>query len=165
VRITQGAKGLFPPMNKVQEVRKLNELELARGIPLSASWHADYLKSPWIYAGGLPYDLTEGDVICVFSQYGEVEFIHLLRDKKTGKSTGSAFIKYEDARSCVLAVDNFNGIQVCRWQPPMALRSSLIYGFCLGVTVRRSLVGHYEWITRWNTSLQRRKGTRMTRNG
>lgn len=102
-------------MNVVREIQKLNELELKQGIPLSASWHAQYAHSPWIYAGGLPYDLTEGDVLCVFSQYGEIEFIHLLREKKTGKSMGSAFLKYEDARSCILAVDNFNGIQVTRF--------------------------------------------------
>jgi RNA-binding motif X-linked protein 2 len=36
-----------------------------------------------------------------------------VRDKKTGKSRGFAFIAYEDQRSTVLAVDNFNGIDLC----------------------------------------------------
>lgn len=36
--------------------------------------------------------------------------MNLLRDKKTGKSKGFAFICYEDQRSTILAVDNFNGI-------------------------------------------------------
>jgi hypothetical protein len=45
-------------------------------------------------------------------QVGEIEYIHLLRDKDTGKSIGSAFIKYEDCKSGVLAVDNFNGVSV-----------------------------------------------------
>lgn len=62
----------------------------------------------WIYAGGLPYELTEGDIICVFSQYGEISEIGLSRDKETGKSRGFCFLKYEDHRSCELAVDNFN---------------------------------------------------------
>ena len=35
--------------------------------------------------------------------------LNLLRDKKTGKSKGFAFICYEDQRSTTLAVDNFNG--------------------------------------------------------
>ncbi len=35
--------------------------------------------------------------------------LNLLRDKKTGKSKGFAFICYEDQRSTILAVDNFNG--------------------------------------------------------
>jgi hypothetical protein len=42
--------------------------------------------SAWVFIGGLPYELTEGDVICVFSQYGEVVHINLIRDHTTGKS-------------------------------------------------------------------------------
>ena len=57
--------------------------------------------------------LTEGDVICVMSQFGEVEDINLVRDEDTGKSKGFAFLKYEDARSCILAVDNLTGSKVC----------------------------------------------------
>ena len=38
--------------------------------------------------------------------------MNLLRDKKTGKSKGFAFICYEDQRSTVLAVDNFNGATI-----------------------------------------------------
>ena len=35
--------------------------------------------------------------------------INLVRDKTTGKSKGFAFLAYEDQRSTILAVDNFNG--------------------------------------------------------
>lgn len=45
-------------------------------------------------------------------RYGEIVNINLVRDKKTGKSQGYCFIAYEDQRSTILAVDNFNGIQV-----------------------------------------------------
>lgn len=65
-----------------------------------------------IYAGGLSYELTEGDIICVFSQYGEISEISLSRDKDTGKSRGFCFLKYEDSRSCELAVDNLHGATV-----------------------------------------------------
>ena len=37
----------------------------------------------------------------------------MARDKKTGKARGYAFLAYEDQRSTVLAVDNFNGIELC----------------------------------------------------
>lgn len=59
--------------------------------------------------GNLPLNLTEGDVICIFSQYGEIDDVNLVRDTDSGKSRGFAFVKYEDARSCVLAVDNLCG--------------------------------------------------------
>lgn len=48
----------------------------------------------------------------MFSQYGEVVNINLVRDKKTGKSKGFCFLCYEDQRSTILAVDNFNGIKI-----------------------------------------------------
>lgn len=37
----------------------------------------------------------------------------MIRDKKTGKSKGFAFLAYEDQRSTSLAVDNFNGAEIC----------------------------------------------------
>ena len=48
----------------------------------------------------------------VFSQYGEIVDLRLVRDKDTGKSRGFAFVCYEDQRSTVLAVDNLNGISL-----------------------------------------------------
>ncbi|KAH0631021.1 hypothetical protein JD844_004484, partial [Phrynosoma platyrhinos] len=45
-------------------------------------------------------------------RYGEIVNINLVRDKKTGKSKGFCFICYEDQRSTILAVDNFNGIKI-----------------------------------------------------
>ena len=62
--------------------------------------------------GGLPYDLSEGDVIVIFSQFGEIVDVNMPRDKDTGKPKGFAFIAYEDQRSTVLAVDNLNGFEV-----------------------------------------------------
>lgn len=94
----------------MKNVTKLSEQELASGN--KTSWHDQYRDSAWIFVGGLPYDLCEGDIICVFSQYGELVNINLIRDKKTGKQKGFCFICYEDQRSTVLAVDNLNGIKV-----------------------------------------------------
>lgn len=93
-----------------------------------------------IFAGGLPFNLTEGDVITLFSQYvasprlalvllppsprspfltrttliryGEIGNINMPRDKDTGKPRGFAFLTYLDQRSTVLAVDNLNGAKV-----------------------------------------------------
>jgi len=49
--------------------QKMNEKELSLGLTgTSRSWHREYEDSAWVYVGGLPYDLTEGDVICIFSQ-------------------------------------------------------------------------------------------------
>lgn len=77
-----------------------------------ASWHADYRDTAYIYIGGLPFDLSEGDIVTIFSQYGEPVHVNLVRDKDTGKSKGFAFLKYEDQRSTDLAVDNLGGATV-----------------------------------------------------
>lgn len=77
-----------------------------------ASWHADYRDTAYIYIGGLPFDLTEGDVLTIFSQFGEPVYLNLVRDKESGKSKGFAFLKYEDQRSTDLAVDNLGGATV-----------------------------------------------------
>lgn len=77
--------------------------------PPSASWHADYRDTAFVYFGGLDPSLSEGDIITIFSQYGEPTHIRLIRDKDTGKSKGFGFLKYEDQRSTDLAVDNLSG--------------------------------------------------------
>jgi RNA-binding motif X-linked protein 2 len=60
-------------MNVINEIQRINELELEKGlVGTSASWHSKYAASAWVYVGNLPINLTEGDVVCIMSQYGEV---------------------------------------------------------------------------------------------
>jgi RNA-binding motif X-linked protein 2 len=100
-------------MNTIREIEKINQQELDRGIAgTSGSWHSQFANAAWCYLGNLDHQLTEGDILCIMSQYGEVEDIHLVREEDTGKSRGFAFLKYEDTRSCVLAVDNFCGVTI-----------------------------------------------------
>ncbi|KAF9266243.1 hypothetical protein L218DRAFT_996998 [Marasmius fiardii PR-910] len=97
-------------MNVVKEINRINEAELKLGT--SASWHDEYKDSARIFVGGLNVELTEGDVITIFSQYGEIMDINMPRDKENGKPKGFAFLMYEDQRSTILAVDNLNGAKV-----------------------------------------------------
>eukprot|EP00727_Mastigamoeba_balamuthi_P003715 m51a1_g13340 putative rna-binding motif x-linked 2 (324) ;mRNA; f:965-2372 len=99
-------------MNVVKEIKRINQRESRLGTALSGSWHDEYKDSAWLFVGGLPYELNEGDIVTIFSQYGEVTEVNLVRDKDTGKTKGFAFLSYADQRSTVLAVDNFNGIKV-----------------------------------------------------
>ncbi|CDZ97850.1 rna-binding protein cwf29 [Phaffia rhodozyma] len=97
-------------MNVVREINQINQKELERGG--AGSWHDDYKDSAYIFVGGLPFEMTEGDVITVFSQYGEIADVNLPKDKDKGTSRGFAFVMYVDQRSTVLAVDNLNGSKV-----------------------------------------------------
>ncbi|XP_028127416.1 zinc finger CCCH domain-containing protein 25-like isoform X1 [Camellia sinensis] len=100
------------PLTLVKRIQNINSKEAALGISEQASWHAKYKDSAYVFVGGIPFDLTEGDLLAVFAQYGEIVDVNLVRDKGTGKSKGFAFIAYEDQRSTNLAVDNLNGAQV-----------------------------------------------------
>lgn len=100
------------PLTLVKRTQKINSTEAALGISEDASWHAKYKESAYVFVGGIPYDLTEGDLVAVFAQYGEVVDVNLVRDKGTGKSKGFAFVAYEDQRSTILAVDNLNGAKI-----------------------------------------------------
>ena len=141
----------------VKEINRINSRELELGIngTEAASWHSKYKDSAYVFIGNIDYELTEGDILCVFSQFGvcfshcfftqlflalfclfffvisffklKIEYfqgrliisfqepcdVNLVRDKKTGKSKGFAFLAYQDQRSTILAVDNFNGAQLC----------------------------------------------------
>ncbi|CAI2378336.1 unnamed protein product [Moneuplotes crassus] len=90
----------------------MNDSELKQGLSGGASWHAGYSKSAYIFFGNLDYKMNEGDVVIVFSQYGEIVDCRLVRDKVTGKSKGFGFLAYEDQKSTVLAVDNLNGAEI-----------------------------------------------------
>jgi RNA-binding motif X-linked protein 2 len=76
-------------------------------------WRLKYsIDTAYIFIGGLPFDLSEGDILTIFSQFGEPTYINLVRDKESGKSRGFAFLKYEDQRSTDLAVDNLGGASI-----------------------------------------------------
>ncbi|KAF8318146.1 hypothetical protein DL93DRAFT_2109773 [Clavulina sp. PMI_390] len=100
-------------MNRVKEIERINNLELQMGgNGVSGSWHDEYRDSAYIYIGGLPDGITEGDLITICSQFGEISDVNMPRDKDTGKTRGFGFVMYEDQRSTVLAVDNLNGGKV-----------------------------------------------------
>jgi len=101
------------PLTQTRNQMKLNDRELEMGVAgTKNSWHQEFKDSAWVFMGGMPYQLTEGDVICMFSQYGEVVHINLIRDHTSGKSKGFGFLCYEDQRSTILAVDNLNGFKI-----------------------------------------------------
>lgn len=99
-------------MNSIHKIIAINEKELLANVSDGSSWHADYSDTPYIYIGNLHHDLKEKDIVIIFSQYGNPTHVNLIKNKETGKSRGFCYLKYEDHRSCVLAIDNFNGVKV-----------------------------------------------------
>eukprot|EP00210_Caulerpa_lentillifera_P000256 g249.t1 len=100
------------PLTQIRNTQKATQRERDLGFSDGASWHERFKHSAYIFVGGLDYELTEGDLLAVFAQYGEVVDVNLIKDKTTGKSRGFAFLAYENQKSTVLAVDNLSGAKV-----------------------------------------------------
>jgi U11/U12 small nuclear ribonucleoprotein SNRNP35 len=61
-----------------------------------------------LYVARLNYDTTEETIHQVFSQYGTIRHLRLVRDIVTQKSKGYAFIEYEYERDFVVAYERAN---------------------------------------------------------
>lgn len=95
-------------INELSEGEEEEELEFN----FKTSWCDQHMDSPWIFIGGLSYDLTQNNIASVFSQYGYIRSINLVRDKGNGKSRGFCFLCYEDQKSTVTAVKYLDGIKL-----------------------------------------------------
>lgn len=94
---------------QIEAIKKLVDADLNGLVSESNSWHSQYRSSAYLYIGNLDLRLTEGDIITVFSQFGDIADIHLVRDKVTGKFQGFGFLAYENQKSTILAIDNMVG--------------------------------------------------------
>lgn len=65
-----------------------------------------------IYVGNLNYNLTEEDVASLFSQYGEVVSVKLVKDKETGRAKGFGFVEMADDQEGAEAVSKLDGADV-----------------------------------------------------
>ncbi len=63
-----------------------------------------------LYVGNLPYRANEGSVRELFSEYGTVFSVRLLRDKQTGKRRGFGFVEIATADSTKV-IDSLNDFE------------------------------------------------------
>lgn len=55
------------------------------------------ISTKTLYVGNLPYRTSESEVKEVFSAYGRVLTVRLVRDRNTGKKKGFGFVEIEEA--------------------------------------------------------------------
>ncbi|TPX40292.1 hypothetical protein SeLEV6574_g06693 [Synchytrium endobioticum] len=60
----------------------------------------------------LDYKASERDVGAVFEDYGPIHSIHVIRDQKTNKSRGYAFVEFKNEKDAQAAVKYADGIKV-----------------------------------------------------
>ena len=62
-----------------------------------------------IYVGNLSRSATEEKIRSLFSQFGEVSSVKLIKDKFTGNPKGFGFIEMHNASEANAAIESLNG--------------------------------------------------------
>jgi RNA recognition motif-containing protein len=62
-----------------------------------------------IYLGNLSYEVTEEDLRLELEQYGQVESVAIIKDKRSGQSKGFGFVEMASKAEGQSAIDALNG--------------------------------------------------------
>ena len=65
-----------------------------------------------IYVGNLSYSLGEDDIESVFSNYGTVSTVKLIKDRATGRKKGFGFVEMEEEEDGNKAIEALNGSEL-----------------------------------------------------
>ncbi|MHB8260993.1 MAG: RNA recognition motif domain-containing protein [Bacteroidia bacterium] len=65
-----------------------------------------------IYVRNLSYNLTESELSNLFSEFGEVTSVKIIKDKITGRAKGFGFIEMTDDNAAAEAISKINGTDV-----------------------------------------------------
>ncbi len=62
-----------------------------------------------LYVGNLNFAATEDEIRSTFEAHGEVESVHLVMDRETGRSRGFAFVEMVEEAAAEEAIGALNG--------------------------------------------------------
>jgi len=62
-----------------------------------------------IYVGNLNYSVKEEDLNELFSEYGEVVSVKLIKDRETGRAKGFAFVEMTNDDEATKAIEKLDG--------------------------------------------------------
>ncbi len=65
-----------------------------------------------IYAGNLSYEVTEEDLKNVFSAFGEVKSVKVIKDEYSGRSKGFGFIEMTNKAEGDAAINGLNNTEI-----------------------------------------------------
>jgi CUG-BP- and ETR3-like factor len=69
-----------------------------------------------LFIGMLPKNVTDAEMTDLFSQYGNIKDLQILRGSQQTSKAGCAFLKYETKEQALAAIEALNGkhkIEVC----------------------------------------------------
>jgi RNA recognition motif-containing protein len=58
-----------------------------------------------LYIGNIPYRSNDQDLHDFFSRYGDIDTVRVIKDRRTGRSKGFAFVTYVDLDDAAAALD------------------------------------------------------------
>lgn len=64
-----------------------------------------------IYVGNIPRNTQEQDLMQLFSAFGEISSVNIIKDKFTGEGRGFGFVEMPDANAAQAAISGLNGKQ------------------------------------------------------
>ena len=67
------------------------------------------MNSKKLYAGGLPYSISDGQLEELFSAHGTVESARVITDRMTGRSKGFGFVEMSSQSEAEAAIEALNG--------------------------------------------------------
>ena len=62
-----------------------------------------------IFVGNLAFSTTDHDLRQLFESYGDVDKIHVITDRETGRSKGFGFIEMPDSATANAAIQGLHG--------------------------------------------------------
>jgi RNA-binding protein 39 len=65
-----------------------------------------------LYVGSLHVNITSEDVRTIFDPFGEIDFVHLQVDAKSGRSQGYAFVQFKKKEDGEKAIVQLNGLEI-----------------------------------------------------
>lgn len=71
--------------------------------------NSDHKSLTKIYIGNMDYDMDEADINKIFTKYGKVGKINIIRDKKTNRSKGIGFFQMFNREHAENAIQAING--------------------------------------------------------
>jgi cold-inducible RNA-binding protein len=65
-----------------------------------------------VFVGNLSYETSEGELEALFSAYGAVERVTVVRDRDSGQARGFAFVEMTNSNEAATAIQAINGREV-----------------------------------------------------
>lgn len=85
---------------------------------------SDDMKDRKVFIANLPYSYDEQQLMHDFGRYGKIQYLNILRDRRTSQSRGIAFVHYEWRSSAERAIASMNGSRLEKGKNPLLVQLS-----------------------------------------